>query len=248
MDYDKLIEDFREAIAKSLVVIIIAKCRVEYDGRINSTLELGERIIIIKSDRSIVINQPKGVMPINYMKEKSVIEFSQDDGSIIVRASSIKLKETIKIEIESVKDHLITPMTDASSIELFGTEKDMSDMIMENPAVISDDFIPLSREEHTKFGFIDVFGHDKNGTLIIVECKKVQAEYNAVMQLKRYIERVAKAKGMKAENVKGFLAAPSISDNALSYLRGNGYEFRKINPPMRNVKDKSQSSLFGYLG
>ncbi len=239
-------EELEEELKKGNTIILIGNCKVDYDGRINSHLELGERIIIIKNDRSVVVHKPKGVMPVNYMKEKSIVEFFLEEEKFIIKVYSIKNKESMIVEFESIKHYHSLPLFDEMTIELEGTEKDMSDMIMEKPELISKDFKPLSREEHNKYGFIDVFGYEKD-KLVIVECKKIQAEYNAVMQLDRYVKRISESKGIPLEKIKGIIAAPSISESAYDYMKKLGYEYRMVNPPKRNIKDKNQKGLNSYF-
>jgi RecB family endonuclease NucS len=256
LDFTSIKEELDEDLKKGNTIIIIGNCRVDYDGRINSHIDLGERILIIKNDRSVVVHKPKGVMPINYMKEKSIVEFFVEpfnsidfpdvDSLFIVNIFSVKNKESMRVEFFSIKHYTSMPLFDESSIELEGTEKDMSDMIMDNPELISKDFKPLSREEHNKYGFIDVFGYE-NDKLVVVECKKVQAEYNAVMQLDRYVKRLSASKGIPTDKIKGVIAAPSISESAYDYLRKLGYEFRTVNPPKRNIKDKNQKGLKSFF-
>ncbi len=248
MDYEKIKLQLEEELKKGNTIILIGNCKVDYDGRINSHLELGERIVIIKNDRSVVVHKPKGVMPINYMKEKSLVEFEykEEEKVFLLKVHSIKNKESMIVEFYNIKHYHSLPLFDERTIELEGTEKDMSDMIMEKPELISKDFKPLSREEHNKYGFIDVFGYEKD-KLVIVECKKIQAEYNAVMQLDRYVKRISESKGIPLEKIKGIIAAPSISESAYDYMRKLGYEFKMVNPPKRNIKDKNQKGLKSYF-
>ena len=235
----------RQAIARSETAIIVGKCTIDYTGRITSSLGPGERIMIIKADRSVVVHQPKGVMPVNYMKERSEITISSHDG-LTISVSSIRHKEVMHAHFTDLRSVFTSGLFDAETISLSGTERDMADMILENPLLIDPSFAPLSREEHTRFGFIDVFGHDRAGNLVIVECKRVQADYPAVMQLKRYVDRIAEAKGMSASSIRGIIAAPSISSSALEYARTLGYEFRTIDPPERAQRDRSQASLESF--
>ncbi|MFT4309355.1 MAG: endonuclease NucS [Candidatus Woesearchaeota archaeon] len=242
----KYAEDIMRAVNSFYTCIIIGRCSIEYKGRITSSLEEGDRIIIIKSDHSVVVHKPRGVMPINYMKEKSNIIVDYDD-IISINILSIKNKESMSIVFSTIKDVRSYPMVDDNQIQLYGTENDMSDMIMKNPKLIDDDFVPLSREEHTRFGFIDVYGHDSNRNLVVVECKRVQADYNAIVQLKRYVDRIMKSKGINDYNrIRGIIAAPSITSRAEEYMRPLGFEYRKVNPPERMVREKSQSSLDTY--
>lgn len=246
LDFEAHEARIREAIEKGHVVIITGLCTVAYDGRVTSFLDRGERMVFVKQDRSVVVHKPSGVMPVNYMKERSEIELESHRDRLSMTVRSIRNKEFMHVDFFTIVHLQTQALTDGRSIEIFGTERDMSDMIMANPELIDPGFVPLSREEHTALGFIDVFGHDKDGNLVVVECKKLQAEYTAVMQLKRYIDRLAEAKGADPERIRGVLAAPSISPAAETYAHSLGYEFRKVDPPERNVRDKQQSGLDSF--
>jgi endonuclease len=102
----------------------------------------------------------------------------------------------------------------------------------------------LSREEHTTFGFIDVFGHDKQGNMVIVECKRYTASLQCVTQLRRYVEKISELKGLPIKRVKGVMASPAISPNALDMLNKWGFEWKQVNPPKRLERyNKDQKSL-----
>jgi endonuclease len=239
-EHAALIED---AIEHGRVIIITGVCTVAYDGRVTSFLDTGERMIFIKQDRSVVVHKPSGVMPVNYMKERSEIVIAHAPDRLLITVRSIKKKESMHVEFTRISHLHAQSMLDGRTIEVVGTERDMSDMIMEHPELIDPGFVPLTREEHTALGFIDVLGHDRKGNLVVIECKKLQAEYTAVMQLKRYIDRLAEAKGTDPATIRGVLAAPTISPAAERYARSLGYDFRMVNPPERNIKDKGQSGL-----
>jgi hypothetical protein len=148
------------------------------------------------------------------------------------------------MEIFRVHSFMSHKLEDGIKQELAGNEKDMSDMIKEHPEMISADFKPLSREEHTTFGFIDVFGHDKKGNLVIVECKRYTASLQCVTQLRRYVEKISELKGIELKRVKGILASPSISPNALEMLKKWGFEWKHVHPPKRLERyNKDQKNL-----
>ncbi|MBW2972382.1 DUF91 domain-containing protein, partial [Candidatus Woesearchaeota archaeon] len=130
-------------------------------------------------------------------------------------------------------------------IQIIGTERDMSEMIYNNPALIAPDFKPVSMEEQTQYGFIDVFGYDKDNNLVIVECKRYCADLSAVTQLRRYVEKMKKAKG--TENVLGVVAAPKITANALTMAEDWGYRFVAVDPPKYKERyNKDQKTLEGF--
>src|SRR3989344_6056761 len=139
------------------------------------------------------------------------------------------IKEFMDIHITKIFSLNEFELDDTKSLVLQGTEKDLSDMLFKNPELIEPGFNPLSQEEHTKYGFIDIFGYDKNNILVIVECKRFTADPKAVDQLERYVRKIKASKGL--QKVRGILAAPRISPNALQMLKDHNFEFLSIIPP-----------------
>ena len=136
-------------------------------------------------------------------------------------------------------------LDDAETIRIAGTEEDMSDMLYDNPEMIEPGFRPASREEQTAYGFIDVFGTDKDGTLTVVECKRYCADLSAVTQLRRYVEKVMVSKGIT--KVRGIIAAPKITDNARKMLEDWGFSFIAVKPPnYLEEHTKKQATLEGF--
>jgi hypothetical protein len=105
--------------------------------------------------------------------------------------------------------------------------------------------MPVSQEEQTAYGFIDVLGTDKDGTLTVVECKRYVADLSAVTQLRRYVEKLCASKGIS--KVRGILAAPKITQNAEQMLKDWGYSFVSVKPPKYLEEfDKKQQRLDAF--
>ena len=233
-----VIERLKSAVLGNHTILLVGLCSVEYDGRAESFLPEGERVILVKADKSLQIHQPIGSTPVNYMKEGAMHRFSEEKKALVIQSSLGK--ERLAIRMKRIQ-HLVTQkLEDGQEIVLRGNEKDMSDYIYKNPLVIEEGFTPVSREEHTKYGFIDVFGHDRQGNLVVVECKRFKADPSAVTQLRRYVERIKKSKGIS--KVRGILAAPLISKNALLMLTDWGFSFKKVEPPHYLQKDKKDQA------
>lgn len=238
-------QKIKEAIEKKELISIACTCEIWYSGRAESYLPKGDRIILIKPDGTFLVHQPRGSAPVNYMKEGSVHSVSHDKNILFINSANIEKKEYLDVKASRV--HFIQSMLmyDSEKIQLAGTEKDMSDMIYKTPSLIENGFKPLSREEHTKYGFIDVFGYDKNNNLVVVECKRYTADLNAVTQLRRYVEKIKKVKGIK--KARGVLASPSISASALRMLTDWGFEHRVVKPPKYLERyNKDQKSILDY--
>lgn len=234
-------EKMESALASAEFVTIFCRCTVSYSGRAESFLDSGDRLLMIKQDKGVLIHQPVGGMPINYLRPPASIEIILDDnvddsGVPALLFNAVSGADEIHVTITHVYDVMIRRLDDGAKQVLSGSEAEMSDMLKENPHMVHPDFKPLSREEHTKYGFIDVFGHLGDGTLAIVECKRFTAGLSAVTQLRRYVEKMQSSKGIT--KVTGILAAPAITANAQVMLDDYGYSFCMVEPPKRNISQK----------
>lgn len=245
MDFETFIEKTRQSLKSNECVAFFCECEIHYSGRAEAHLDVGDRLVIIKSDNTILVHQPTGSVPVNYMKEDSKIEVSRRDHHVIIKSQNQKYKDHLEIDIYLIHNFISQRLEDGKKLHLEGNEKDMSDMIYDNPTLISKDFKPLSREEHTKYGFIDVFGYNKKKELVIVECKRYTIGPDAVTQLRRYVEKIKSLRGLKV--VHGIVAGPKISPNALKMAQDWGFNFIEIHPPktlLRYNKDQKNLSEF----
>jgi RecB family endonuclease NucS len=249
MKLDEFSEELRAALKENYTIVFACSCKVLYKGRAESFLPDGNRIVIIKKDRNLLIHQPKYSNPINYMKEGTgySVEIDQSTGEklVVVKASNPKQKEFMDVIINRVYFFESLCLKDDSKLIISGTERDMAEMIMKKPELIEDGFKPLSREEHTKYGFIDVFGYDKNNRFVVIEAKRYVGDLKAVSQLRRYVEKIKKLRGIS--DVRGILACPKITPNALKMLHDFGFEFMMVKPPKYLEEfGKKQKRIFDF--
>lgn len=244
---DEYLTIIMDALGRSETIIIGAECEVRYFGKVESFLPLGDRLIIIKADKTLLVHQPFGVNPINYMKEGTEHSIVRNENGIFLKSRHLFFKDYMEIHLHKIHFVNTHGLEDGHKIQVSGSEEDMSDMIYDNPALIEKGFKPFSREEHTKFGFIDVFGTDKNGKVVIIECKRDFADFKAVSQLHRYVHKIMKSKGLQEKDIRGIIAAPRISENAQQMLKEQGFEFISVQPPKYLEKyDKKQKRLGEY--
>lgn len=240
MERKEFLEIFHKVQQTKQYCTILCSCAVTYSGRAEAYLPRGDRVIMIKQDGVLLIHQPTNGNPINYLKAGGELSVEKYDGHLTLHG---KLgKEFLDVELFQIYDVLHRRLEDGQRQELVGSEADMSDHLRENPTLLGKNFIPVSREEQTKVGFIDLFGHDGKGELIVVECKRYTAGLAAVSQLHRYVEKIKQVKGTK--NVTGIMAAPKMTPNAEAMLKEYNYSWREVRPPKRLERyDKKQTSL-----
>jgi len=66
--------------------------------------------------------------------------------------------------------------------------------ILLKPELLEWGFKPISWEKHVQPGFVDIYGEDKNGKLVIVEVKRKTATKENALQLAKYIEPIKSKK------------------------------------------------------
>lgn len=238
----ELLDFINEALSKRAFIVIIACCKIRYRGRATSRLGSGDRTIIIKADGSFLIHQDHNLEPVNWQPPNCKFKARIEKNKVYI--CGIRRNPPESLEVEISKAHLASYHIgkDTKTLELAGYEEDMGDLIFKNPALIEEGFRPTSREYPTSNGFIDIFGKDKNGNLMILELKSRRAGINAVKQLKKYIDDFLDHK----EFVRGILVAPSITDDAQLLLEEFHMEFKALDPPKEIIS--SSAVTLDYFG
>ena len=223
-----------EGLNKKAMLIILAKCHVEYEGRARSRLDVGDRLILIKKDGTFAIHQELNLDPVNWQAPGCKNKVSLNDGLILITSKKTKPNEEIKVYLDECYTVSYYNMVDTKELEIRGYEKHMVDLAWEKPELIEKGFRPTRREYQTDNGFIDLMGTDKDEKLMILEFKSRKAGTNAVKQLKGYVDCFSDNK----EFVRGIIVAPDITDNAREELEKLQMEFIAMNPPLDLLKQK----------
>ena len=97
-------------------------------------------------------------------------------------------------------------LLDSGDFLLHASEDDMHRAILLKPELLEEGFKPISWEKKVEPGFVDIYGEDKDGKLVIVEVKRKTASKEAALQLAKYIEPI---KAKVNREVRAVLVAPS---------------------------------------
>ncbi|UCD26711.1 MAG: endonuclease NucS [Candidatus Bathyarchaeota archaeon] len=224
---DMAAEFIRGAVSERKVVVVVGNCWVNYRGRASSKLDPGERIIVIKEDGSVLVHRPAGYEPVNWQPAGCLFQTRVVENVLHVRAIRRKPSESIKISFDHV--YLLSAMSlvDKGEFSLYASEKDMQKAIILEPSILEEGLKPITYEKKVAPGFVDVYGIDKNGKLVVVEIKRKTAGRDAVLQLAKYVDFV---KTMTNREVRGVLAAPRLARNVQRVLVTLGLEFKALDP------------------
>jgi len=226
-------EKLKEAIEKRKTILLIGKCRVDYKGRASSKLESGERIAIIKADGAFLVHRPRGYEPVNWMPGGNTkfhirIEKDEDGNKILVlKAIRSKPAESVTVYFETIELSIISELADSGKFSLYASEHDMQKAILVEPSILEDGFKPISFEKKVEPGFVDVYGIDSKGRLVVVEIKRRTAGKEAVLQLAKYIDSVRRRVDRE---IRGILVAPRLAKGTQRLLDTLGLEFKALDP------------------
>jgi len=217
----------REAISQRKTLLVIGDCWVHYLGRARSKLEPGERILIIKEDGSLLVHRSVGYEPVNWQPPGCIFHVQSKGKTLEIRAIRQKPPESVKVFFAKI--HMVSALSlvDSGEFSLYASEEDMHKAILLKPSLLEDGFKPISYEKKIEPGFVDVYGVDKDGKLVVVEIKRKTAGKEAALQLAKYIDAV---KEKTNREVRGILAAPNIAKGVQRLLATLGLEFKTVDP------------------
>jgi endonuclease len=200
------------------VRLVVARCEVRYTGRLQAVLPEALRLLMIKSDGSVMVHADTGgYKPQNWMTPPTVIEESAD--AIVVRKRAGATEDRLDIRIGEVISDVTYDMGEAAALEKDGVEADLQEALAAAPAFCGEGFRLVRREWPTDIGPVDLMCRDDADGWIAVEIKRI-GTIDAVEQLSRYLERIRLDPAMGA--CRGVLAAQAIKPQARVLAEARG--------------------------
>lgn len=217
-----------DGVASDRVLSIVGRCTATYDGRTQSSLGAGERVVLCKPDGTLLVHQPTGQEPINWQPPGGTHDIALEGTTLLVRSERDTPAETVEIRFTDVLQVSTYDLTDDQELDLIGSEEDLRQRILDQPSLIEPGFQPRAIERETSAGPVDIYGIDAEGTPVIVECKRRQVGPDAVGQLARYVTAAERERTTKT--VRGILVAPALTDRAKRELEQHDLTFVPLDP------------------
>jgi RecB family endonuclease NucS len=217
----------KKAVSERKAVILVGNCWVDYKGRASSKLEPGERIVLIKEDGSVLVHRPAGYEPVNWQPAGCLFQTRVTGDVLRVRAIHRKPSESVSITFDRVFLLSAMSLVDRGEFSLYASEEDMQRAILLDPSLLEVGFEPISYEKKVEPGFVDVYGVDRDGKLVVVEIKRKTAGRNAALQLAKYVDFV---KTTANREIRGVLVAPRLAKGVQKLLATLGLEFKALEP------------------
>jgi RecB family endonuclease NucS len=206
--------------------LIVARCSIDYSGRLTTHLPEATRLLMVKADGTFMVWSDGGgskVKPLNWMSPPTVIE--EEPGRIVVRKRAGADDERLEIAVDEVLSDVVHDMGEAGTLQKDGVERDLQEALAEAPGWCGEGFRLVRREWPTDIGPVDLMCRDATDGWIAVEIKRV-GTIDAVEQLSRYLERIHRDPALA--RCRGVLAAEVVKPQARVLARARGLAWVEI--------------------
>jgi endonuclease len=224
------------------VRLVIAKCQVDYAGRLTAHLPMATRLILVKNDGSVLIHSDGGsYKPLNWMSPPcKVTEGTTEHGAVEWTVTG-KDDDTLRILLEEVLHDSSHELGIDPGLQKDGVEKHLQELLAEHPATLSEGLTLVRREYPTAIGPVDLMCRDAEGRSVAVEIKR-RGDIDGVEQLTRYLELLNRDPQLRP--VRGIFAAQEIKPQARVLATDRGIACATVDYDALRGMDDPTARLF----
>jgi len=217
--------------------LLIARCTVDYTGRVTAHLPEANRLIMVKADGTLAIHSDGNASkPLNWMIAPNYLEIHDDRWEITNSKG-----EMLQIWIHEVLEDVTHELGEDPGLLKDGVEAHLQEMLAAFPATLEEGLELIRREYPTDIGPVDLLCVDLNGATVAVEVKR-RGEIDGVEQLARYIERLDL--DPRIAPVRGIFAAQSITPQARVMAEARGIEAIEVDYDGLREAEDTELRLF----
>jgi endonuclease len=215
--------------------LVIARCTVDYVGRLTAHLPEAVRLLVLKADGSLLVHSDTGgYKPLMWMTPPCALV--QVDGLWTV---TNKGGEQLLVTVHEVLSDVSHDLGTDPGLVKDGVEKHLQELLAEQVHVLGEGFELVQREYFTDIGPVDLLVRDASGTHVLVEVKR-HAEIDGVEQLTRYLQRVETVLGVTT----GILAAQSFKPQAKVLAADRGITCVQLDYDALKGMESTRPTLF----
>ena len=195
--------------------LVIARCSVDYVGRLEAHLPMADRLLMVKADGSVSIHaDDRAYKPLNWMTPPCTLEEQ-------VRMWIVENKkgEQLRITLEAVHSDYYYDLGEDPGLVKDGVEMHLQELLAEHITTLGDGYTLIRREYPTAIGPVDILCRDSDGATVAVEIKR-RGGIDGVEQLSRYLELLNRDELLKP--VQGVFAAQEIKPQARTLAEDRG--------------------------
>jgi endonuclease len=189
------------------VRLVIARCSVDYVGRLTAHLPEALRLILVKADGSVQVHSDGGsYKPLNWMSPPCRVTEEPGRWSVTGKGG-----ETLTITISEVISDTSADLGTEPGLVKDGVEAHLQELLAAQLDLLGDGWRLVRREYPTPIGPVDLMCRDDTGRSVAVEIKR-RGEIDGVEQLTRYLDLLNRDPLLAP--VRGVFAAQEIRPQA----------------------------------
>ena len=209
--------------------LVIARCAVDYVGRLTAHLPLAPRLLMVKADGSVLVHSDGGsYKPLNWMSppcalsvgEPSEVEAAEGVAEVWT-VQSAKSDDRLVVHVHEVLHDLTHELGVDPGLVKDGVEAHLQELLAEHVHTLGAGYTLVRREYPTAIGPVDLLVRDAGGTSVAVEVKR-RGEIDGVEQLTRYLDLLNRDPLLAP--VSGVFAAQEIKPQARVLAEDRGID------------------------
>jgi RecB family endonuclease NucS len=224
---------------------VVARCQVDYAGRLTAHLPMATRVLMIKADGSVLVHSDGGsYKPLNWMSPPCTLrEGTTEDGGVAwtVTSRNATSGDTLRILIEEIHHDSSHELGLDPGLQKDGVEKHLQELLADHPSSLADGLTLVRREYPTAIGPVDLLCRDADGLAVAIEIKR-RGEIDGVEQLTRYLELLNRDPLLSP--VRGVFAAQAIKPQARTLAEDRGIQCVVVDYDGLRGLDNSEARLF----
>jgi endonuclease len=203
------------------VRLVIARCSVDYSGRLDAHLPEATRLIMVKADGCVAIHADGGAYkPLNWMNAPNML-VERGDEWVVTNPK----QETLTITLHEVFSDVSQELGVDPGLQKDGVEAHLQELLAASPHAIEVGLTLVRREYPTAIGPIDLVCRDGSDTVVAIEVKR-RGDIDGVEQLARYIERLHLDSSLG--DVRGVFVAQIVKPQARVLAEARGFRWVEV--------------------
>jgi RecB family endonuclease NucS len=231
------------------VRLVIARCSVDYAGRLSAHLPLATRLLLLKADGSVLVHSDSlSYKPLNWMSPPcTVVAFDPDDDQAdagvaeIWKVTQAKTADLLVISIHEILHDSDHELGIDPGLQKDGVEAHLQKLLAEQIELAGDGWRLVRREYMTAIGPVDILATDDAGRSVAIEIKR-RGDIDGVEQLTRYLELMNRDPHLAP--VTGVFAAQEIKPQARMLAEDRGIRCLLLDYDAMRGLDDSDHRLF----
>lgn len=229
--------------------LVIATCSVDYAGRLSAHLPLATRLLMLKSDGSILVHSDGGsYKPLNWMSPPCTLTEQEPDDdqksagiTALWRVTQKKTDDVLVVSIHEVLHDSAHELGIDPGLVKDGVEAHLQKLLAEQIELLGQGHTLVRREYMTAIGPVDILARDEAGAAVAVEIKR-RGDIDGVEQLTRYLELMNRDPHLAP--VQGVFAAQEIKPQARTLAHDRGIRTLLLDYDAMRGLDDADSRLF----